>query len=267
MVNINYLKYKFLKPFKSWKNKYLKSATKKDAIRQDLYNRVAKEISEYTHELIEVVKQKHKSGPESEKSFDIFKEQSNLTQKKVEDFYKTCSYYLYELPLWNAERNRPKYLNMICLPYIKRNQYKKVMDFGAGAGDLSIELAKNGLEVTYCDIGECLFNFAKWRFERRNLSINMVKDIDQIELRDYDCIFSFDAFEHLKNLPAMLEKLIKHIKVGGSLIFSGAFSGGTLHLEENEKYCNFVNLNKLMQDSGLIFKDKFAQFYFYKRQQ
>lgn len=264
MDNFNYLKYRILKPFKSWRNKYLKSIIKKDAALQDLYNRVAEEIAEYTHEPIEIVKQKHKSGPESEKNFTLFKEQSSLTQDKVEDFYKSCTYYLYELPLWNAECNRPKYLNLICLPYLKRNHYKKVIDFGGGAGDLCIELAKNGIEVTYCDIGECLFNFAKWRFAGRNLKIRMVNGLDKIN-DEFDCIFSFDAFEHMKDLPAVLKKLVSHLKNGGSLIFSGAFSGGTLHLEENEKYNEFKDLDTLMRNQDLTFQDKFAQFFFYKK--
>lgn len=264
-MDLNYLRYKSLKPFKSWKNKYLKSVTKKDAQRRDLYNKTAQEISEYTKEPVETVKQKHKLGPESERKFDIFKLQDRIQQKDVEEFYKECNYYIYELPLWNAERNRPKYLYLIVSPYLKKNKYRKVMDFGAGAGDLCIELAKNSLDVTYCDIGERLFNFAAWRFERRNLPIKMANGLDNIKGEIFDCILSFDAFEHIKDLPQVLKKLADCIRPGGSLIFSGAFSGGTLHLEENEKYNQFRNLDALMQSCGLTFQDRFAQFYFYKR--
>lgn len=265
MKNWNYLKYKLWKPFKSWKNKYLKSFAKKDAQRRDLYNQAAKEISEYTHEPVEAVKQKHKLGPESEKEFTIFNDQGILTRDGVESFYKDCSYYLYELPLWNAESNRPGYLGRICLPYVKRNKYKKAMDFGGGAGDFCIELAEHNLEVTYCDIGDCLFDFAKWRFARRGLPIRMVKGIDNLGEEEFDCIFSFDAFEHLKDLPLMLKNIVSHLRKSGSLVFSGAFSGGTLHLEENEKYNEFKRLNALMNECGLAFGDKFAQFYFYKK--
>lgn len=270
MININYLCYIFLKPFKSWKNKYLKHITKNEAEKYDLYNKVAREISEYTQESVEVVKQKHKSGPENEKNFEMFKHQNTLSRQNIEEFYRRCNYYIYELPLWNAECNRPKYLCMISLPYFKRNNYKKIMEFGAGAGDLCIELSKNKLNVTYCDISERLYDFAKWRFEKGNLPIKMIKALDYIANKNevYDCIVSFDVFEHIKDLPELFNNLTKHIKLGGSLIFSGAFSGGTLHLEENEKYYNaFKNLDMLMQSCGLIFQDKFAQFYFYKKHQ
>ena len=228
-----------------------------------LYNDIAEEIGRYTGESLETVKQKHRLSSAAERDFGIFKHQNRLSNENVEAFYRKCNYYIYELPLWNAERNRQKYLSLIILPYLKKNKYKKVMDFGAGTGDLCIELSSNTLDITYCDIAERLYGFAEWRFKRRSLSIEMIKGLDAIT-EIYDCIFSFDAFEHIKNLPEMLRKLVNYIKPGGSLIFSGAFSGGTLHLEENEKYNKFRNIDMLMRNCGLVFQDKFAQFYFYK---
>jgi len=254
-----------MKPFKSWKNKYLKYITKKQAQKYDLYNKTAWEISQYTKETVEAVKQKHKIGPQNEKGFNIFENQGGLTNPIVENFYKGCVYYLYELPLWNAECNRPRYLYLMSAGYLKRNQYKKVMDFGAGAGDLCIELARHNLDVTYCEIGDKTFNFAEYRFGNRKLPIKMYRGIEALKNEIYDCIFSFDVFEHLKNLETMIKKLVCFIRPGGSLIFSGAFSGGTLHLEENEKYNEFKQLDRLMRNSGLVFEDKFAQFYFYKK--
>lgn len=93
----------------------------------------------------------------------------------------------------------------------------------------------------------------------------MINGLDNVKEYDYDCIFSFDAFEHIKDLPGVIDKLVSHLAPGGSLIFSGAFSGGTLHLEENEQYNELQALDALMQRYGLTFQDKFAQFYFYKR--
>jgi 2-polyprenyl-3-methyl-5-hydroxy-6-metoxy-1,4-benzoquinol methylase len=263
-MNPNYVRYILLKPFKSWKNKYLKFVTKKESLRLRLFDATVEEISQYTKEPREVVLEKYHLGPESEGGFAIFKRQTELCRRDVEEFYRRCAYYLYELPLWNAERNRPRYLALICVPYLKKNHYARVMDFGGGAGDVCIELARNKLAVSYCDIAEELFQFARWRFTRRKLSIEMIKGIAGIK-DEYDCIVSFDAFEHIKDLPEILKQLARFIKPGGSLIFSGAFSGGTLHLEENERYNNLRELDTLMQACGLTFQDKFAQFYFYKK--
>ncbi|MBM3246487.1 MAG: class I SAM-dependent methyltransferase [Candidatus Omnitrophica bacterium] len=265
MPNLNYLRYRLTRPLKSWKNKYLKHITQKQARQDNLYLKAVEEISQYCHEPAETVERKYKLGPEQEKGFHIFNEQNNLNKASVDDFYRNCSYYVYELPLWNAEKYRPGYLRLVTLPYLRRRHYARVMDFGAGSGDFCIELAKNNLEVTYCDIGEQLSDFARWRFQKRNLNVKMAKGIDGLRGEVYDCIFSFDAFEHIKDFAQTLQALAGHIAPGGSLVFSGAFSGKTLHLEENERYDNFKNLDRLMRDNGLTFKDKFAQFYFYKR--
>ena len=125
------------------------------------------------------------------------------------------------------------------------------MDFGGGTGDLCIELAQNGMDVTYCDIGEALFNFAQWRFQKRNLSVRMIRELSTAADGSLDGIVSFDAFEHVKDLPEVVGQLVRCLRKGGMLIFSGAFSGGTLHLEENERYNEFKNLDQLMRQRGL----------------
>lgn len=124
-MNLNYIQYKVLKPFKSWKNKYLKHLSIKEAKSNDLYNLVAAEIGEYTREPVEVVKNKFGLGPQSEKQFHIFTKQDNLSTEEVKNFYKDANFYLYELPLWNAESNRPGNLVKIILPYLRRSGYKK----------------------------------------------------------------------------------------------------------------------------------------------
>ena len=215
MANTNYIRSKCLKPFKSWKNKYFKSVTKKETQKFDLFNKTVLEISEYTQETPDIVKQKYKMGPESEKNYEIFLNQTSLMKDEVEQFYQKCDYFIYELPLWNAECNRPRHLAMITLPYVKKNKYSKVMDFGGGAGDLCIELQTQGLDATYCDISEKLFSFSEWRFKHRNLSVKMVQAINKLD-EIYDCIFSFDAFEHIKDLPVVLNTLTSHIRPGGS---------------------------------------------------
>ncbi|MFH1441522.1 MAG: class I SAM-dependent methyltransferase [Candidatus Omnitrophota bacterium] len=262
-MNSNYIKYRIFKPFKSWKNKYLKHISTKEAKKDNLYNLVAAEIGEYTKEPIDTVKKKFSLGLQSEGGFHIFTNQENISTEKVRDFYREADFYLYELPLWNAQRNRPGNLLKIILPYLKRNGYKRILDFGGGTGDLCIELAKNNLDVTYCEISKTSSEFAKWRFKRRNLEVKIIKTLTEVG-KNYDCVVSFDVFEHVRELPELLKQINGILRKNGSMIFSGAFSGGTLHLEENEFYNEFKNLDKLMIDSGFYFMDKFARYYFYK---
>lgn len=86
-------------------------------------------------------------------------------------------------------------------------------------------MAKNNLDVTYCEISKTSSAFAKWRFERRKLAVKMVNSLREVE-KNYDCVVSFDVFEHVRELPELLEQLKSILRENGSIIFSGAFSGG-----------------------------------------
>ena len=43
-MNLNYVRYKCLKPLNSWKNKYLKYITNKQAQKYNLYNNTVNEV-------------------------------------------------------------------------------------------------------------------------------------------------------------------------------------------------------------------------------
>jgi 2-polyprenyl-3-methyl-5-hydroxy-6-metoxy-1,4-benzoquinol methylase len=62
------------------------------------------------------------------------------------------------------------------------------LDYGAGVGDLCIELRRKGYNVTYADVGGKTFEFAKWLFERKNVNIPMI-NLSKQDLEDkYDTI-------------------------------------------------------------------------------
>jgi len=262
---MDYWQYHLIKPFLSWRNKYLKSLSKKESRVLDLYNKTVLEISEYTKEPAEVIRKKHHMGPETEPRYGIFEKQENLTTDKVERFYKDAKYYLYELPLWNAERARPQYLYRIIKPYLQKYGCKKVLDFGGGTGDLCLELALQGLDVSYCDIGQEVATFAKWRFHRRQYEITMYDSIGSLEGQQFDGVISFDCFEHIKDLDVVIKKLVQLIKPKGLLISSEAFEGGGLHLLENQKYHDIQVFNDLLTGVGLKFVGRIAQYIFYQK--
>src|SRR5271163_404413 len=99
------MQYYLIKPFLSWRNKYLKHKTRQAAKKNNLYDKTVAELEEYTSETSEIIRQKHRQASNGEPGIEIFNEQSHLSKKNVEQFYHQCKYYLYELPLWNAEVN------------------------------------------------------------------------------------------------------------------------------------------------------------------
>jgi cyclopropane fatty-acyl-phospholipid synthase-like methyltransferase len=84
---------------------------------------------------------------------------------------------------------------------IKEKGSCRVIDFGAGVGELCLLLAEIGCKVTYCDLPGELANFATWRFKKYNVNIEIVwSRVNGIDLppRTYDLIVSDAVLEHLK---------------------------------------------------------------------
>ncbi|MCA9394615.1 MAG: class I SAM-dependent methyltransferase [Candidatus Omnitrophica bacterium] len=257
--------YELMRPMLSWRNKIYKKWAEDESRRLNLYQETLKEVSEYTGEPLETVRKKHHMGPRKEPTFAIFQQQDRLTVSAVENFYREATYYLYELPLWNAEKARPQYLCRIMRPYLDKFRCREVLDFGGGTGDLCLALAASGRQVAYCDIGKEVSDFARWRFQRRGLDVKMYDALDGLSGETFDAVISFDCFEHIKDLPAVVNRLSRCVRTGGLLISGDAFEGGGLHLEENFQYHNADAFDRLMQANGLSFVGRFAQFVFYRK--
>lgn len=257
--------YELMRPVLSWRNKWYKRWAEGESRRRNLYEETVRELSEYTGEPEETVRRKHHMGPRTEPTFAIFGEQDKLTASAVENFYREASYYVYELPLWNAEKARPQYLHRVMRPFLDKFGCRSLLDFGGGTGDLCLEMAAGGYQVAYCDIGKEVAEFAGWRFQRRGLTVPMYDSLDGLEGKTFDAVISFDCFEHIKDLPAVIAHLARCVRPGGLLISGDAFEGGGLHLEENFKYHNADTFDRMLQDNGMTFAGRFAQYVFYQR--
>ncbi len=257
---LNYARYLVGKPWHSAKHKKIKKIADKLAYDQKFYESVLKELAEYTKEdLVNVEKQyKNLCDSVAKMKFD------HLTEDQLNDFYKSAQHYLYELPIWNAATGRIYYFSQLLVPYFKSQKYKDILDFGAGAGDLCLGLAKHSFNMYYTDINEKLKEFARWRFERNMLKIEIL-DQKKLEIKKFDCVVSFDVFEHFKNLPQKIKELSALIKKDGGLIFNIEISGDGLHLAENKIYSDSKKLDKLLNENGLYFHWRFKKIYFYKK--
>ena len=262
-MNPHLITWHFKKPFYSWKNKYLKRIAHKEAQADESLAKAAEEVAQYLGQPPAEVLERYRRGNFQEKEF--FTGPGRLSTDAVEQYYRKNKTYIYDLPLWNAEFNRPKFLHRVMRSKLKQCRCQSVLDFGGGCGDLCIELAQGGFQTVYFDLGEQVFDFAQRRFAQRKLAVEMFKDWRELGARQFDCVISFDVFEHIKDLPATLSRLCGFIKSGGLLIFSGAFSGGGAHLTENEVYADRKNMMRLLGEFGLEFLDQFNQYSFYKK--
>jgi len=92
---------------------------------------------------------------------------------------------------------------------------QKVIDFGGGIGSLAILLKDMGNLVTMVELPGEHRDFAKWRFERRQLDIPVKDSLD--DLRDFDCLISTDVIEHIHPdaYPQLAKKIAGVLKPDG----------------------------------------------------
>jgi len=258
--NLSYIKYLLRKPFHSYRYKSFKRESSSLSKKLNLRQKVLEEISEYTKEDFSRIEEKHKNltAQVSKRDYD------QLSDDEVLRFYSNDEHYFYELPIWNADCGRNLCISRIITPYLKRNKYKSILDFGAGTGDLCIVLAEEGFVVSYKDINKKLRDFSNWRFQKHGLNIKIM-DESETGSGQFDCLVTFDVLEHLKNLPQKLKNISGFIKRKGSLIFNIESSGDGLHLKENKIYCNDRKLDKILRNAGFVFSWKFKRFLFYKK--
>lgn len=92
------------------------------------------------------------------------------------------------------------------------------LELGCGDGTVCETLARKGKRATGIDIdGDSFSNRASVTG-----ALFMKMDVSDLEFRDasFDCIFSFDSFEHFADPTSALEQAIRVLRPGGLLYFS-----------------------------------------------
>jgi len=160
-------------------------------------------------------------------------------EEEINNFYSKTDAYVFELMAAN-HIIQTLYSYFILTEKLKKLKVKKIIDYGAGAGTLCILFKKLGYDIDYADLPGKLSDFAKWRFEKRNIEIPMI-DMAQkpIDEESYDCIISTEVIEHVVNPIKLLELFSQTLKGGGVLVVSESceyIEDFSSHLESNRKY-------------------------------
>lgn len=114
----------------------------------------------------------------------------------------------------------------------------RCLDYGAGKGELAINLARIGRAVTYFDVPGRSRDYAAWSAQRSGLTLTFTSRKEEIlaevEARGkYDTILSLDVLEHLPDLASELEFLVSVLAPGGRMILTvpeGATESHPMHL-------------------------------------
>jgi 2-polyprenyl-3-methyl-5-hydroxy-6-metoxy-1,4-benzoquinol methylase len=157
----------------------------------------------------------------------------------VENFYKTTENYVFEL-MENWSLRVKNEMAFYVRDVLLAARIQRVLSFGCGIGQDVIYYAEAGLDVTTADLPGLTYDFAKWRFQRRQLPVESV-DItsDDFLAKSYDAITSFEVFNVLVDPITTVEYLYRHIVPGGLLIYTAKFKGAyNLVPKQNEKYAD-----------------------------
>lgn len=185
--------------------------------RQKARLEVMKDLSEYTGLLIEDVITRMKSDT-AKACYDEWQQLNPKNHEQIIDFYKTTEGYLFDLARYDYfHQNWRERLPGLCKG--------RILDYGGGIGDMIIRCAHRGFrDLTYYDIEGKTMTFAKWRFAKKGITVQIIKASDEEDRLKgkYDSIFCFDVLEHVTEPMKHAERLIKHLSKGGRLFIQVA---------------------------------------------
>lgn len=171
------------------------------------------------------------------------------TAEQIEKFYRITPFYIYDLAYWHMNRGQRKLRDSIV-----KIASGDVLDYGGGIGDLSARLAEKGLNVTYTDVQGKTFEFAKWLFKKRQLSIEVL-DLEKHPFsKQYDTIICVDVIEHIHDPKTVLEKMAISIKKQGRLIITNLQAHGSEDYPMHFKIT--LNVEELLKSLGMTKTDK-----------
>jgi 2-polyprenyl-3-methyl-5-hydroxy-6-metoxy-1,4-benzoquinol methylase len=117
------------------------------------------------------------------------------------------------------------------------------LDYGAGNGEIVLELAARGHRATYFDVDGETLRFARWRAQQRSLTIDFATAKEELR-PGLDTIFSFDVLEHVPDLPGELAFLASLLAKSGTLMCdvpAGATKNHPMHLNHRLEVAKYLH--------------------------
>lgn len=105
----------------------------------------------------------------------------------------------------------------------------RVLDYGAGIGDLALELARRGHAVVHFDLDGDARSFAIWRAKREGLTnVDFPTKTERIG-GAFETIYALDVLEHLPDPEDTLRFLVSKLAPRGRLILTAPFGATDAH--------------------------------------
>lgn len=164
-------------------------------------------------------------------------------------YEENSEYYLYDLAQFHLA-----YKHIAFMRDVASLAEGRVLDFGAGIGDLALELARVGHETTYLDVDGRTKAFAAWRAERDWIPLRFASELDELD-GQFDTIISLDVFEHLAEPEPVIDALVERLAPGGRMIVTAAFGATKSHPMH---FDHDLDLGRFLASRGLTDAKTFA---------
>lgn len=140
---------------------------------------------------------------------------------------------------WDANSRRmqlSKAISGAILEHVPFNSSMEVLDFGAGTGLVTSQIAPHVHSVTAVDISESMLEKLKEKNELKDKVRTVCQDITQYPLNhQFDVIVSAMAMHHVEDTENLLQQLSNHLKPGGQIALADLDSeDGSFHSEGTE---------------------------------
>ncbi len=164
--------------------------------------------------------------------------------------------YLFAISSYNLEYKRIR-SNMNVLKLAQG----ACLDYGAGNGEIILELARRGHPATYYDVDGVTMRFARRRAEQQKLAVEFYHAKDDLassaHKRGFDTVFSFDVLEHLPDLPGELDFLSSLLAPGGVFVFdvpAGSTKAHPMHLNHRLDVFAHMQAKGFIDERGLALR-------------
>ncbi len=203
------------------------------------------ELEVYLNKPIEKISEVYWSRKEAKEQEEQERIIKTGSADEITSYYKTTEQFLYELMYWEALKSKQvefRKLYLIC----RRLRINRLLDFGGGVGGLGIFMANHGLKCDYLDLPGKTFDFAKWRFNRRGLNIQLYPKVDALPPSSYNAVICYDVLEHLFDVEETIKEIGRILDDKGFLISRSTFNDEGVHLTKNKKFQNIRIFDELM---------------------
>lgn len=181
-------------------------------------------------------------------------------EQMAEWYRQNSELYLFAISAYNLEYKRIR-SNMKVL----RLARGATLDYGAGNGEILLEIARRGQRAAYYDVEGDTMRFAQQRAARQGLAIDFFHAKDALAAasqQGFDTVFSFDVLEHLPDLPGELAFLSSLLRPGGLFVFdvpAGSTKAHPMHLNHHLDVLAFMRNKSLIDERGVMLRLPFRK--------